>query len=108
MTPFDLPRWRAALWLGLVSSTFSTVVSSLLAARVGRDVAVDWMTVAAIPLRDAALDLRPSGLAIAAGIAFHQWADISWDLVFFGLLGRWTARLGPWGLLVVALPWAFA
>ena len=103
---YDPPRWRAALWLGLVSSTFSTVVSSLIGARLGRDVAVDWMSVAAIPVRDAAFDLHPAAWAIAVGVLFHQWADFSWDLVFFGLLGRWTARLGPGPLLVVGVPWA--
>ena len=41
-------NWRAAVELGLVSSTFSTFVSHLFAARTGRDAAVDWMTVAAI------------------------------------------------------------
>jgi hypothetical protein len=35
--------WRAALYLGLVSSTFSTIVSQLSAGRIGRDAAVDWM-----------------------------------------------------------------
>jgi len=33
--------WRAAALLGLLSSTFSTIVVTLGAARVGRDVAVD-------------------------------------------------------------------
>jgi hypothetical protein len=45
-------RWRAAAYLGLISSTFSTVVSQLSAARIGRDAIVDWMSVAAIPARD--------------------------------------------------------
>src|SRR4051812_44057592 len=88
-------RWRAAVCLGLVSSTFSTVVSQLSAARIGRDAAVDWMSVAAIPARDWALTAEPSGGAVAIGIAFHQWADFSWALVFFGVFGRWTARLTP-------------
>ena len=30
-------NWRAAALLGLVSSTFSTIVSQLTAARIGRD-----------------------------------------------------------------------
>ena len=53
-------RWLAAAELGLISSTFSTLVSQLFAARIGRDAAVDWMTVAAIPLRDGALSAEPS------------------------------------------------
>lgn len=99
-------RWMAAAELGLISSTFSTVVSQLFAARIGRDAAVDWMTVAAIPARDWAISAEPSWSAMLAGIAFHQWADFSWALVFFGVLGRWTADLRPLTILLLALPWA--
>ncbi|WP_027518470.1 DUF305 domain-containing protein [Bradyrhizobium sp. WSM1417] len=99
-------RWVAAAELGLISSTFSTIVSQLFAARIGRDAAVDWMTVAAIPARDWAISAEPSWSAILAGIAFHQWADFSWALVFFGVLGRWTADLRPLTILLLALPWA--
>nr|WP_247973964.1 DUF305 domain-containing protein [Bradyrhizobium sp. 195] len=99
-------RWLSAAALGLISSTFSTVVSQLFAARIGRDAAVDWMTVAAIPARDWALSAEPSWSAILTGIAFHQWADFSWALVFFGVLGRWTADLRPLTILALALPWA--
>jgi uncharacterized protein (DUF305 family) len=99
-------RWRAAVYLGLISSTFSTVVSQLSAARIGRDAVVDWMSVAAIPARDWALTAEPSIGAIAVGIAFHQWADFSWALVFFGVLGKWTANRHPAWLAVAAVPWA--
>lgn len=99
-------RWVAAAHLGLISSTFSTVVSQLSAARIGRDALVDWMSVAAIPARDWALTAEPSIGAIAVGIAFHQWADFSWALVFFGVLGKWTANRSPAWLAVAALPWA--
>jgi uncharacterized protein (DUF305 family) len=99
-------RWRAALYLGLISSTFSTVVSHLSAGRIGRDAAVDWMSVAAIPARDWALAAEPSTAAVAIGIAFHQWADFSWALAFFGVLGTWTATLAPASLAVAAVPWA--
>jgi uncharacterized protein (DUF305 family) len=99
-------NWIAGAKLGLVSSTFSTLVSQLAAARIGRDAAVDWMTVAAIPFRDGMLTAEPSWQAIAAGIAFHQWADFSWALVFFGLFGRWTAELRPLAILALAIPWA--
>src|SRR4051812_22398701 len=84
-------NWRAALLLGLASSTYSTLVSQMAAGRLGRDPWVDWMSVAAIPARDWALQFDPGWAAIAAGIAFHQWADFSWALVFFGVFGRWTA-----------------
>lgn len=100
------PRWTAAIELGLISSTFSTIVSQLFAARIGRDAAVDWMTVAAIPARDWVISAEPSWSAIIAGIAFHQWADFSWALVFFGVFGRWTAQLPPLTILALAMPWA--
>jgi uncharacterized protein (DUF305 family) len=99
-------RWRAAFYLGLISGTFSTLVSQLSAARIGRDPAVDWMSVAAIPARDWALTAEPSAGAVAIGIAFHQWADLSWALVFFGILGKWTANLSPASLAMAAVPWA--
>ncbi|MCK1360974.1 DUF305 domain-containing protein [Bradyrhizobium sp. 199] len=99
-------RWIAAAELGLISSTFSTIVSQLSAARIGRDAIVDWMTVAAIPARDWAISAEPSWHAILVGIAFHQWADFSWALLFFGVLGRWTADLRPQTILLLALPWA--
>lgn len=102
----DAAAWRAALLLGLLSSTFSTLVSQATAARIGRDALVDWMVVAVIPLRDVALSPEPTWPAIAAGILFHQWADLSWALVFFGLLGRWTAGLSPVALLALCGPWA--
>jgi uncharacterized protein (DUF305 family) len=102
----DGDRWRAAALLGLISSTFSTLISHFTGPRIGRDSLVDWMVVAVIPLRDPALQVEPSLPVILAGILFHQWADFSWALVFFGLLGRWTGRLGPWTLLVIAPFWA--
>ena len=99
-------NWRAAALLGLITSTFSTLVSTLAATRIGRDAVVDWMVVANIPLRDPALQIHPSPGVILAGILFHQWADFSWAIVFFGLLGRWTAGLRPQVILLVALPWS--
>src|ERR1700712_4992039 len=99
-------NWRAAALLGLVSSTFSTIVSQLTATRIGRDAVVDWMSVATIPFRERMLDIEPSWTTTIAGIAFHQWADFSWAVVFFGLLGRWTAGLTPRTILLIALPWS--
>jgi uncharacterized protein (DUF305 family) len=99
-------NWRAAILLGLISSSYSTLVSQLGAARLGRAAAVDWMSVATIPARDWVLQAVPSPTAIAIGIAFHQWADFSWVLVFFGLFGRWTSRLSPGKIALLAIPWA--
>jgi len=64
------------------------------------------MSVAAIPARDWALTAEPSIGTIAVGIAFHQWADFSWALVFFGVFGKWTANRGPAWLAGAAVPWA--
>jgi uncharacterized protein (DUF305 family) len=106
MAPGTRLNWRAAALLGLITSTYSTLVSQLLAARFGRDAAVDWMVVASIPLQGWGVQAEPSLWSILAGILFHQGADFLWAVVFFGLLGRWTARLGPWTIAALALPWA--
>jgi uncharacterized protein (DUF305 family) len=102
----DTATWKAAAVLGLVTSTFSTVVASLGAGRLGQDPLVDWMVVAAIPLGSGVFEAEPTWPVILAGILFHQWADFSWAIVFFGVLGPWTKRLSPGALLLVALPWA--
>jgi uncharacterized protein (DUF305 family) len=102
----DWRNWRAAALVGFISSTYSTLISQLAAAQIGRDAAVDWMSVAAIPARNWALHSEPSWPSIAIGIAFHQWADFSWAVVFFGLFGRWTSRLPPAAIGAVSLPWA--
>jgi uncharacterized protein (DUF305 family) len=99
-------NWKAAALLGLITSTYSTLVSQFLAARIGRDAVVDWMIVTAIPFRDPMIQTEPSWLVILGGILFHQWADFSWAVVFFGLLGRWTAGLRPGTILLLAGPWA--
>jgi len=99
-------NFRAAALLGIISSSFSTIATTLAAGRFGQDPVTDWMVVAAIPFRDPMLQAQPAPWIIAAGIAFHQWADFSWALVFFGVFGRWTARLRPAPILLLALPWA--
>jgi uncharacterized protein (DUF305 family) len=101
-------NWRAAMLLGLISSTYSTLISTLAAQRIGRDAPVDWMVVAAIPARDPALHIHPPAWVEVVGIAFHQWADFSWAVVFFGVLGAWTARLSPGRIALIALPWSIA
>jgi uncharacterized protein (DUF305 family) len=99
-------NWRTAALLGLLTSTFSTLVAQFLAARIGRDAVVDWMIVAAIPGREGMLQVDPGLGIVLGGILFHQWADFSWAVIFFGLLGRWTARLQPGAILLLGLPWA--
>jgi len=105
-TENTLLNWKAAIVLGLISSTFSTLVSQFTAGRIGRDALVDWMIVATIPLRDAAMQAEPTWPLVLAGILFHQWADFSWEVIFFGLFGFLTARLSPFVLMIVAAPWA--
>jgi uncharacterized protein (DUF305 family) len=98
--------WLAAALLGLITSTWSTLVSHLAAARLGRDPWTDWMVVASIPMQGAALEAEPSWPVVLVGILFHQSADFVWALVFFGLFRRWTARLSPWTIAAVAPFWA--
>ena len=99
-------NWRAAALLGLVSSTYSTLLSTLSGARIGRDVIVDWMVVATIPFRDPALFVHPPWYVILGGVLFHQWADFSWAVFFFAVLGRWTSKLSPGAIVALAAPWA--
>jgi uncharacterized protein (DUF305 family) len=98
--------WRAAVLLGLLTSTFSTIAVTLGSARVGRDITVDWMMVGTVLLRDSGLQAEPGWRELGAGILVHMAADFFWAVVFFGLLGRWTRRLSPWALLLIALVWA--
>jgi hypothetical protein len=53
-----LANWPARIVLGAISSTYSTLISRIAAARIGRDAAVEWMSVAAIPARDRVLQGR--------------------------------------------------
>ena len=57
--------------------------------------------------RDAGISATPTAGEVAARLAVHVFADF-FALVFFGVLAPWTRRLGPPGLLLVALPWPFA
>ena len=72
ITPAALD-WRAALVTGLITSTFSTFVAQLTAARVA---ATPWWTgwwwVRLIPLRDLALQAEPTWPFVVAGILFHH------------------------------------
>jgi uncharacterized protein (DUF305 family) len=99
--------WRAAALLGLLTSTFSTIAVTLTSARVGRDVAVDWMVVGTVLLRDGGLQAEPGWRELGTGIVLvHMAADFFWAVVFFGLFGLWTSRLSPWALLLIAPVWA--
>jgi hypothetical protein len=101
-------RWWFAAAMGLVTATFSTIAVVLGAGRFGRDVDLSWMEVGMVLLREAGISATPTAGEVAAGLAVHVFADFFWALVFFGVLGPWTRRLGPLGLLAGALPWALA
>ncbi|WP_157959637.1 DUF305 domain-containing protein [Devosia submarina] len=99
-------RWRAAAVMGLISSTYSTIISHMTAGLLGRDALVDWMVVGSIALREHGLQATPTWWAVLMGLIVHQSADFFWEVVFFFVLSRWSYRLGPWALMGVALPWA--
>jgi hypothetical protein len=104
-----VPRhWPFAAAMGLITATFSTMAVVLGAGRFGRDVDHSWMEVGMFLLREAGISADPTAGEVAAGLAVHVLADFSWALVFFGVLAPRTRRLGPPGLLLVALPWALA
>jgi uncharacterized protein (DUF305 family) len=96
----------SAITMGLITSTYSTLVASLGARLLSREATLDWMVVSTIPGRVGMLTAKPNARNMSLGIAMHQSADFGWDLVFFGALGRWTRRLKPQVLAALALPWA--
>jgi uncharacterized protein (DUF305 family) len=98
--------WRAAFATGLVSGTFSTLLVTLGAARIGRDAPVDWMQISTAYFGADRITLEPTWLAILGGLFVHQTADLGWAVGFFGVGGRLTRRLSPAALLLFGLPWA--
>lgn len=103
---WDKRAWRAALLTGLISGTFSTIVVTLGAGRIGRSAPLDWMEIATAYFGPAVISEQPTWYAILGGLFVHQSADLFWVLVFFGLLGRWTRTLTPSAVLLLAIPWA--
>jgi uncharacterized protein (DUF305 family) len=99
-------RWRAALLTGLLSGTFSTILITLGAPRIGRSRALDWMEIGTVLLGVDSVVRQPGWQQIAAGVLVHQSADLFWAVIFFGAAGRWTARLPPIVLLFAGIPWA--
>jgi uncharacterized protein (DUF305 family) len=100
--------WKLALLMGLITSTFSTLVIVLGSPRIGRGVALSWMEVGTVVLGGSGVKLAPGLREIVAGIVVHQSADIFWALVFFGLASRWTLYIRPAILLLLAPLWAVA
>ncbi len=108
----NLPRLRLVLrtaWItGLISSTFSTLVVVFGSHRIGRGIALSFMEVGTVLLRDKAVTREPEWYGVAAGIVVHQSADIFWAVVFWGLLAKFSWGLRPWALAALAIPWAIA
>ena len=100
--------WRAALFTGLLTSTFSTLVIVFGAHRIGRGVSLSMMEVGTVLLGYSGVQTEPGGREVAAGILVHQSADIFWAVLFFGLGLRWTLRMRPITVLTLAPFWAAA
>jgi len=98
--------WQAAMAMGLISGTFSTILITLGAPRIGRSRAIDWMDIGTVLLGLDGLRAAPGLREIAAGVFVHQSADLAWAVVFFALGRRWTLLLSSRILLLAALPWA--
>ncbi len=98
--------WLAALITGLMSGTYSTIVVSLGAGKIGRSACVDWMELGTVYLGWNVITEQATWYAIVAGLITHQTADLAWALVFFGLLAPWTRNLSPLAILVLSVPWA--
>jgi uncharacterized protein (DUF305 family) len=98
--------WQAATLMGLISGTYSTVLITLGAPRIGRSRAIDWMDIGSVLLGLDGIRAEPGIREVAAGVVVHQSADLAWAIAFFALGRRWTLDLSPKALAVVALPWA--
>lgn len=92
--------------MGLISGTYSTLLITLGAPRIGRSRAIDWMDIGTVLLGLDGIRADPGVREMAAGVFVHQSADLAWAVAFFALGRRWTLALSPKALLMVALPWA--
>ncbi len=96
-------EWRAGMLLGLLTSSYSTLLVSLGSRRIGRDAPSDWMELGSFWLRDRAISEPPGRLAVATGIlAVHQPADVIWATLY----ARAAGRAGRGRQLLTALIWA--
>lgn len=94
--------------LGLISGTFSTLLITLGAPRIGRARAVDWMTIGTVALGANAVTDDPGWRQLIAGVLVHQVADLAWAIVLFALGRYWTFTLSPLAIAFIAAPWALA
>lgn len=98
--------WQAAVLLGLLSGTLSTLIITFGAPRIGRVRSVDWMNIGTVLLRTDGIVAVPGWREIAAGVFVHQSADLSWAIVLFAL-GRWMSlNMRPSSIAAIAAPWA--
>lgn len=108
----DPPRHRLVLrtaWMtGLMTSTFSTLMVVFGSHRIGRGVALSFMEVGTVLLRDKAVTSQLQWYGVVSGIVVHQSAGIFWPVVFWGLLASFTWGLRPMALAALAVPWALA
>lgn len=98
--------WRAVFVAGLASSTYSTIVLSFGAPRIGRDARVDFIERASIWFGTRIIQPKPSKAAIISGIFMHQIADLAWATLFFDIAGARVRRLTSRKLAVLSVPWA--
>lgn len=98
--------WTAATIMGLISGTYSTVLITLGAPRIGRSRAIDWMDIGTVLLGLDGISAEPGVREMFAGAVVHQSADLAWAIAFFALGRRWTLNLSPKTLALIAVPWA--
>ncbi len=98
--------WWSGFATGLASSTYSTIVLSLGAPRIGRDAPVDFTELAAIWLGAGMIRPKPGKATIMSGILMHQVADLAWATLFFGAGGGRFRRLSAGKLAARSIPWA--
>lgn len=98
--------WQSATAMGLVAGTYSTLLITLGAPRIGRTATVDWMNIGTVLTGAEGLAAEPGVREIVAGVFVHQSADLAWAIAFFALGRLWTFGLRPAALAAVAVPWA--
>lgn len=98
--------WSTAFLTGLISATFSTLLISIGARRIGRDAKVDWMEVGTVILRDSGVKAKPGLREVIAGIVVHTTADIFWATSLFGLFVSRLKQYRKRMVLILMLPWA--
>ncbi|UZR97669.1 hypothetical protein [Chondrinema litorale] len=100
------PPYKAALLLGLIGSTFSTLFIIFGLGRIGENPLVDWMNIGVSYFDQSIISANLGWEVLMAGVFMHQTADMLWAFAFFGLLWFYTRKLTPLQILIVSIPWA--